>query len=83
MEKIRFTGKTYLCPKCGAEIDGYMESFWKTPRGKEYKGKRPNEDSDEDNDVFFWKEVAGCVKCLDYWDAKELTDISKEKVLFD
>jgi len=80
---IKFTGHTYKCPKCGAEIDGYMEAFWKTPKGKEYKGERPNEDSDEDNDEFFWKEVAGCVKCLDFWDAKELVDVGKEKVQFD
>jgi hypothetical protein len=70
---VEFTGKTYYCPKCGAEIDGYMESFWKTLNGKVYSGgDRPDEETDEDEDIFFWKEVAGCVKCLDFWDAKDL-----------
>ena len=86
-EKIRYTGRIYKCPKCGRPIDGYMDSFWKTSKGQVYGDNknlsRPDEDTDEDDDVFFWKEVAGCVNCLDFWDAKDLQDISEVKVQFD
>ncbi len=87
IEKIKYTGKLYKCPVCGATIEGYMESFWKTPKGSVYgdikQPNRPDEDSDEDNDEFIWKEVAGCVRCLDFWDAKDLLDITPVKVHFD
>jgi len=78
---VKYTGRTYKCPKCGAVIDGYWEHFWKTPKGKLYKGERPDENSDEDNDSWEVIEMAGCVKCLDCWEAKSLQDISGEKVL--
>lgn len=79
---IKFTGNTYYCPNCGAEIDGYLDSFWKTPNGKMYgdtkNPERPNENTDEDNDSYYWTEVAGCIKCLDFWFKKDL----KQKVVF-
>jgi len=84
---IRFTGRIYKCPKCGRTIDGYLDSFWKTQKGQVYgdtnQPDRPDENSDEDNDEFFWKEVAGCVFCLDFWDVKDLIDITPVKVSFD
>lgn len=81
--ETKFTGRTYRCPTCGDEIKGVMEHFWQTPMGKIYINQRPYEDSDEDNDMFIWREVAGCIRCLDQWDIKkdELEDISEEKVI--
>ena len=81
--KLKFTGRTYKCPKCGAEIDGYWESCWRTPKGVIYNGTRPDEDTDENNDEFIWIEYAGCEKCLDAWDVRSLKDITKVKVSFD
>ena len=86
-EKIKYTGHIYRCPKCGKRIEGYMDSFWKTESGKVYGDTkhpdRPDEDTDEDNDEFVWKEIAGCVHCLDCWFVKDLQDITEVKVQFD
>lgn len=73
-----FTGHTYFCPECGKEIYGYIDYVWKTPKGRLYKGDRPDEDSDEDEDEYIPKEYAGCINCVNSWEVKEL----KEKVRF-
>jgi hypothetical protein len=81
LSDIKFSGHTYKCPNCGEPIDGYWDYFWKTPKGKTYQGNRPDEDSDEDDDLFEIIEMAGCVKCLDCWEAKTLQDITEVKVI--